>query len=160
MVVLKQQLKRNSINDLFYFDSDFVDETFVPVTERFPGVFVGVVSHEIEEAITWQEVYDNWDNLRADLKDLFPKSVIQQKIDNDSGLCYFNPFSLTRTVVYTFNDMESFIDSYKNLQNSEFNDIFLNAANLANEYENTLTETLFVDGVETPFPAEVTSAFN
>ena len=159
-VVLKQQFKRNSINDLFYFEVDYINNTFTSDEERFPNIFKGLISHQIEEAITWQEFYDRWDELRSDLKVAIPRELIQEKIDSSGNACYFNPFELTRTVVLTFNDLDSFIDTYNTLASSEFNNIFTYMYEQARLFNYVISEKLYIDGVETPFPPAVTSLIN
>lgn len=112
------------------------------------GITTGFVSQVYEEQITWAEVFARKDELRPDLRDLLA-TYDQEAYTTDTeefGIGpMFNPFTLTITLVTTYDTMENTtvgLDVLYSLDQISLIDESLTEAN------NTITaEELLVDGI-------------
>jgi hypothetical protein len=121
------------------------------------------------EQITWQEISDRIDELRPDIKEwLLSRSTNAISINSinqtDEYLDYgsnvidnflnnvkfkdtkpnYNPFSLTYTVIHTYNDVEELSYQY----NVEYRERLDAVIALAASLNNTIVEEFYVDDVQ------------
>jgi len=98
-----------------------------------------------EEVITWNEVWERRNELRASEKFL----VEATWNDGDNGFTEksqyadFNPFTLTNTQILVFDTLENLITTYNTMLSNDKVTELVSEATAAN---NVITEEIFVDG--------------
>jgi hypothetical protein len=98
-----------------------------------------------EEVITWNEVLERKNDLRASDKFLLEASWN----DGDNGYTdisqypLYNPFTLTNTQILVFDTLENLITTYNNILSNDKVTELVSKATAAN---NVITEEIFVDG--------------
>ena len=162
--VYKHITTRPTLNDIFW------PEVWKSTRPLAPAIIIPsvdgttVISVTAEEAITWDEIASRIDELRPDIKTWLisntnelistpadmvffdpSKTVIDNFLTNpefNGTSPSYNPFSLTLTIIHTFDSIESLARHYHTLQPS-LTEIF----NLSAGINNTIIEEFYNEGV-------------
>jgi hypothetical protein len=152
---------RPSLTDLFYFELDNVGFgcTLADMYANATGLLEPA---SYEEVITPQEVKDRKSELAAIRPDLVEflwpaedECLIDLVLDPSHPFYQgpkdplFNPFTTTYTVYLTFDNLENLKTYYKLLSDSASADYISTFYAKVAQYNNTVKEKVFVDGVET-----------
>jgi len=158
--VYKIKFTRPSLDDNFLFDFLNYPESEEPATlptpiAELPGLDVtastlpsnlDVFYPTYEEKILTRDIYSRLSELRADLKD----HVLSNWNDGDNDWLIqtewspWNPFSLTHTLVFTFDTFANLVTSYNMNSTDDVTNGFVNAAKRVN---NTISEEFYDNGV-------------
>jgi len=134
---------RPSTNHLFVFElaSNSLDYDRIDITMLgLPGLVK--INHC--ESITWNDIKQQYSELRPDLQDKFfnRDMYIDKLVLSSTEFPYFNPFSLTHSEIYVFNSLEELQVAYTLLfevLNDQLTDQRLQLT------ENTISQSVTVD---------------
>ena len=157
-VVYKFKITRPNISAPFYSENGPSDQLNFANDNSIVAQYIGLNFEEstlstpgkesipkYEEVITWNEIWERRNELRASEKFLAEASWN----DGDNGYTErsqyadFNPFTLTNTQILVFDTLENLITTYNNILSNDKVTELVSEATAAN---NVITEEIFVDG--------------
>lgn len=164
--VYKLITTRSTLNDIFWIENS--EAGMYPITVAVTTDQTIDCACHYDEQITWQEISDRIDELRPDIKEwllsrssnaihMNSSSQLDEYLDYDSTVIdnflnhakfadtkpNYNPFSLTHTIIHTYNDASELSYQY----NVEYRERLEAVIALAASVNNTIVEEFYVDGV-------------
>lgn len=165
--VYKLIATRPTLNDVFWIEN--AEAGMYPISvEVITDQTADCAMHYVEQ-ITWQEISNRIDELRPDIKEwllshssnaihLNSSIELNEYLDYDNTVIdnflnnakfqntkpNYNPFSLTHSVIHTYNDANELSYQY----NVEYRDRLDAVMLLATTLNNTIVEEFYVNGVQ------------